>query len=72
MTTIYIARYADHMYPEDNENFGAYLTWYEANKRNKLEQSYWTRSARHCDMHKASENYYYIDEITLFDEKEIE
>lgn len=41
--TLYLASYGDGMYPEDNQNFGAYQTREEAEACNKKEVEYQRR-----------------------------
>lgn len=65
MCEIYIARYSDPMYSEDDEIFAAYMNKESAQKRIEEECSYYYNRERRKTYHKANLSYYKVEKTTL-------
>lgn len=62
--TIYVAKYHDRQYPEDNEIFGAFGTREEAEAANEEERSNYT--GRYSQgYHRADARYYEVEAATM-------
>lgn len=70
MTTVFIARYRDHSYPEDDEIYGAFFSKERAQAILDEEHSYYaSKSQLDAGSHRKSRHRYIIEEITLSHEE---